>query len=129
MFSIVTHNAVGTVHSFIRGFGTVETAEAYRQRWGHAGVGHDSPIIATQNEDCIRAINDRHSPEAQKLYLMSDAQRQYFDDLVYDFLYTTCAQQPESYDEALAALTPEAREKVQKARQRAEARAKAEREG
>ncbi len=84
-FCLVCHNAVGTFHSFIYGFETVEEAEAYRLRWGHTGCTN-SPIIAVANCTAIQRINDRHSPEAQAMYLVSEGRRQELEENWYDWM-------------------------------------------
>jgi hypothetical protein len=68
MYAIVTHNATGTVYGLVRGFPSIEAAEAYRRRYAYIGVS-DSPIIRESDEPEIRRINDRWSPEARRLYL------------------------------------------------------------
>jgi hypothetical protein len=68
MFSLVSHNAVGTVHSFMRGFLTVEEAASYRERFGYAGLVN-CPIIRAEDEPRIREINDRWSLDARRLYV------------------------------------------------------------
>lgn len=122
MYSIVQHNANGTVYGFVRGFATIEEAEQYRSRWGHTGVGHNSPIIATENEEAVRRINDLYSPEARRLSLISNGLRRQFDEDWYDFLHDTITRNGQPLEESQAHLSEEAWQGVLAARERLPAR-------
>jgi hypothetical protein len=78
MFAIVTHNAIGTVHSLIYGFATVKEAEAYRVRYAYTGV-LDCPIIHQDDEKLIRAINSCWSMESRQYYRISDGLRRRYE--------------------------------------------------
>lgn len=67
-YSIVTHNAIGTVHSLIRGFKTLDEAKAYRVRFAYTGV-FDCPIIKAEDEQEIWRLNNRYGEESRRLYL------------------------------------------------------------
>lgn len=84
MFAIVTHNAVGTVHSLLRGFRTVEDAENYWLDYHHTGLGSICLVIDEKDEMETRLINEKYSPLNR--YIMSEERRLKLEQEMRDFV-------------------------------------------
>lgn len=86
MYTLVTHNAVGTVYRCVGQFETVEAAEDYWDRWHHTGLGPYPLVIRASDEAEIRRVNNERAPESRRLYLMSERNRAKFDSWWRAFL-------------------------------------------
>lgn len=84
MYTIVTHNAVGTVHSFVRGFDTIEAAESYWDQHHHTGLGSLCLVIDEKDEIDTRLINQKYSPLNR--YVISGARKAKLQQEFYDFI-------------------------------------------